>query len=855
MRQDIELTAFTKGELSPRLKGRTDYKGYYEGCETVLNMVPLPQGGATRRPGTLYCSYVKNQSYAPHLVRFIFSVTQAYMLEFGPNYIRVYKDQGQVTNALVVTGAADNGSGLIRLTVASTAGLYTGNTVTVASVGGVPAATGTWTLTKISSTTFDLVGSAFAGLYTSGGTATVIVEIPTNYAAADITGINFTQSADTLYLCHPTYPPATLSRSSHTNWTLSDITFLDGPYLKSNEYVTTTTLALSATTGSVTVTASATTGINGGDGFKSTDVGRLIRFYSGTLWNWLLITAFTDTTHVTATIQTDVLNGASSSVGAGTATVKWRLGKWSATTGYPWLPTFWQQRLMIAGTNNEPNAREGSQTGDFVNFAPTKSDGSVVDTNALSWIVSDDQVNAARWISSAGSAQAMQLAVGTDGSEEIMQAATTSQALTPTSVQVYRETTLGAVAYATPWRINKAVLFWSANGRKQYEWQFNWQVNGYQGLDKTVDSEHISRGGVVDTAYQKTPYGILWSITGDGRLIGVTYLPEQQVVAWHQHQLGGDYYGGNPLVESISTIPNSTGTADEVWFSVLRTINGSAVRTIEVMSPFFDDMHQEQGVFMDCSLSSALVSPSATVTPSTMTGSVTLTATAGTPFAAGNVGSIVRLNGGIAVVTGYTSSTVLTATWLSDATNKAPATSGNWTMTPQYSSFSGLSHLEGQTVRVLGDGADFGKMTVTSATATLPVGTASYAKIGLPIFYRLTAMPFEPVRAAAANTQGRIKRIDTMWLRLLESLGCDIGVKQTDPMTQAIEYKTEALETRSAADSMGQAPPLFTGIYRLKVPGGFDQEAQLNIEGDGPYPLTVLAMIAKGDVGEMPGPG
>ena len=260
MRQDIELTDFSKGELSPRLKGRIDFKGYFQGCETVLNMVVLPQGGLTRRPGTIFANTVKTQSKKVHLVPFQFSVTQAYMLEFGDLYIRVYRNRAQVTNNLVVTGAANNGAGLIRLTVASTAGLYSLNTATVASVGGVPNATGTWTITVISGTTFDLVGSTWAGLYTAGGTASVIVEIPTTYTESELEQLEFTQSADTLYICHPSHAPATLGRSSNTVWTLATLAILDGPYLPTN--TTPTTLTSSAATGATTITASSIVGIN-----------------------------------------------------------------------------------------------------------------------------------------------------------------------------------------------------------------------------------------------------------------------------------------------------------------------------------------------------------------------------------------------------------------------------------------------------------------------------------------------------------------------------------------------------------------------------------------------------------------
>ena len=102
MRQDIDLSAFSKGELSPRLKGRTDYKGYFEGCETMLNMVVLPQGGATRRPGTIFAALTKTQTDAAtpqaRLIDFQFSTVQAYVLEFGAAYIRIFKDGAPVVD-------------------------------------------------------------------------------------------------------------------------------------------------------------------------------------------------------------------------------------------------------------------------------------------------------------------------------------------------------------------------------------------------------------------------------------------------------------------------------------------------------------------------------------------------------------------------------------------------------------------------------------------------------------------------------------------------------------------------------------------------------------------------------------
>ena len=93
---DLIITNFTAGELSPRLKGRVDQSKYYNGCETLENMLIYPHGGAVRRPGTVYVADVKDHSKKVRLIPFEFNTEQAYALEFGDQYMRVYKDNGQV---------------------------------------------------------------------------------------------------------------------------------------------------------------------------------------------------------------------------------------------------------------------------------------------------------------------------------------------------------------------------------------------------------------------------------------------------------------------------------------------------------------------------------------------------------------------------------------------------------------------------------------------------------------------------------------------------------------------------------------------------------------------------------------
>src|SRR5690606_13185799 len=106
------------------------------------------------------------------------------------------------------------------------------------------------------------------------------------YIESDLFEIKQAQSADVLYLCHPSHPVHKLTRTGHTAWSMVEVAFADGPYLVQND--SPTTLAPSATTGlGVTITASSISGINQGRGFTAADLGRAVRISnpaSGTAW-------------------------------------------------------------------------------------------------------------------------------------------------------------------------------------------------------------------------------------------------------------------------------------------------------------------------------------------------------------------------------------------------------------------------------------------------------------------------------------------------------------------------------------------------------------------------------------------
>nr|DAX90850.1 MAG TPA: stabilization protein [Caudoviricetes sp.] len=85
------------GEISPLLRGRVDQPRYNTGTREMLNFVPMPQGGVTRRPGTRYLGTAKSQT--SRLIPFVFSETQGRILEFGDKTMRVWLPDGRLVSS------------------------------------------------------------------------------------------------------------------------------------------------------------------------------------------------------------------------------------------------------------------------------------------------------------------------------------------------------------------------------------------------------------------------------------------------------------------------------------------------------------------------------------------------------------------------------------------------------------------------------------------------------------------------------------------------------------------------------------------------------------------------------------
>jgi len=542
-------TNFTAGELTPKLAGQVDFKKYNNGVEEMQNMTVFPQGGATRRYGSRFVAEVKDSSKSTRIIPFEFNITQSYILELGDQYIRFYKDNGQITNTpKTITGITQANPAVVTV---SSHGYSNGDDVWINSVVGMTQVNGRrFRIANVTTNTFELQGVNSTGYtaYASAGTAADVFEIASPFTETQLYEIAFTQSADVMYLVHEDVSPRKLSRTGHTNWTLTEVDFKRGPYLDQN--TTSTTMTPSGTSGSVTITASSST-------FVATDVGRLIKFNSG----HAKITNFSSATQVTAT-TTDNFSGTG-------GTADWSLGTFTSTKGFPKAVSFFEQRLVFAGTTSFPQTIFASESGLYEEFDVGSSNAA----DAFIYTIAANRVNVIRWL-----APARDLIVGTVGGE-FKVGRPTGEPLKPDNVQITQQTTYGG--YTTqPIQIGNAVLFVQRQQKKVREFAYRFESDAYLAPDMTLLAEHITGKGIVDVDYAQEPDSIYWAVRKDGALLGLTYQREEDVIAWHRHIIGGSYKltfnGASDVTDSVTdsnnngfvTISNhGLSTGDKVTYS------------------------------------------------------------------------------------------------------------------------------------------------------------------------------------------------------------------------------------------------------------------------------------------------
>lgn len=292
----------------------------------------------------------------------------------------------------------------------------------------------------------------------------------------------------------------------------------------------------------------------------------------------------------TATATVDVVSNLFST----DPTVLWTEGAWSGERGFPRTVALHAQRLWFGGTRTEPMRLWGSVTNDYNNFRR-----STFDDASVSFVPAANQSNGLQWLASYGS----DLVFGTVADEWTLSGGTDDGPITPTSVNVQRRSGYGS-AYLPALLLGGVIVFAQRGGLKFR--QVAPKENGlvWQAADLNVLAEHVARSGIRQFAVMNMPQTILWAVTNDGKLLGMTFEQEQNVFGWHVHETNG-------LVESVAVIYGVE--ADEVWLQVQR--NGK--RYIERLDSTVvrgDFSNPARLMYLDAAKRFEFVEPSATLT-------------------------------------------------------------------------------------------------------------------------------------------------------------------------------------------------------------------------------------------------
>jgi len=230
---------------------------------------------------------------------------------------------------------------------------------------------------------------------------------------------------------------------------------------------------------------------------------------------------------------------------------------WSATKGYPKTATFFEQRLWFGGSKNRPQTMWASVIGDFFNF----NVGTGADDDAIDITLDTDQVNAIKAVYAG-----RHLTVFTSGAEFYI----SDSPITPAKSAVKRQTQYGSGS-VRPMNIDGAILFIERSGKAAREFLWTYEEEAYTANSSSLMASHLISSPVDMDARRGTSTddaNYVYLVNSDGTMAVFNTLRHQEVGGWTKWSTTG-------TIESVAVI------VDDVYFSVLRTINSVAVRFLE----------------------------------------------------------------------------------------------------------------------------------------------------------------------------------------------------------------------------------------------------------------------------------
>jgi len=552
----LYLTDFTGGEYSELMGARADFRHYSKACSTLENFLVWPHGPVTRRPGFRYVAKTKYPSKQSRLIPFTYSTENSYVIELGDQYARFYREGGAVHAGYLIEGENE------------VLPLNTKAEMEVEPILWKP---------------FDVGANsgltAFCGGCGEGGTGALSLYNPAHsgnlFMWTTVSGV----TPGWLYKFQFLQRKAIVGTYGVVYWNIFNMDHPadngddwgfgggnitgsqqaandSGGWAEEDALVESTFFLMPESCSGVTIVI----------GFYRNNSAQNLKVDNVYLYGW------TEAPEIPTPWLEEDLDELSWCQDAENlyiahpdyqvrkltlqAAESWQLSTFSPTndptggaTGYPRVIGFYESRLVMGASEAYPQRLFLSRTNDPDDFTFGTSDDDAIDIT-----INLDRVNDIQWISPGNV-----LAVGTSGAECRIGWPDTVEPLTPTNIFARRETNYGSAA-VQPVRAGHSILFAQRSGRKLRELTYNWEVGGYVAPDISLLNRNATESGIKEIVYQQEPLSVVWCAMHDGTLAGMTYLRDQEVVAWHRHPTEGH-------VESLCVIP---GEEQDDLYAIVR---------------------------------------------------------------------------------------------------------------------------------------------------------------------------------------------------------------------------------------------------------------------------------------------
>ncbi len=770
------LRNFVGGELCPSVRARGDIKVYANGCERLENFVLETTGPVKYRTGTRFVNPTRRNSLG-RFIPFQFSDKQAYLIEVTPGYFRFYKDGGIIVH--------DN-KDITGITAANPAvvtcnghGFSNEDEVFINSVKGMNLLNGkSYIVKNVTTNTFELYNDenepidTTEMLYISGGILNKIVEVATPYKDVE---------------------------------NLSDEEIMD--YLRKIQYS------------------------------QNTDTMYIV--HPGYPPRKLTRTSHTNWTFNTFSRTADYMTEKGKYPGAVAFDGAGRL-IYSAFENEPDLVLMSRGPDSKTGNTRYDDFTTGTLANDAIKLYISSADGKVI---VVKWLA----VNNRYFL--VGTESGLLRLVPSDGYDNAFSAET---------LPIVRPVDSYGCEGIKP--IPKGnLLFYLQKGSLILRClEYDLVYDSYKSVDKNLIADTITIGGCREIAFQQGRPDILWIPKKNGVLLGLTYHETEDVAGWHRTHIGGN--GAKVISSGIMPRPN---VFDQLWLIVERHINGKIKRYVEYITDFeefvtpedfytnenskeqdteryYNDMFERQKLesHLDCCMSydgsEMGKNAKATISIGDIVENLAVFTSDVDIFSQEDLDrQIWRLheNGvgsGRAAIVEYIDAKNVKCKILKsfDITTLKP---GIWTLTTD--DISGLEHLEGETVRIVTDGALHSDRVIKNGKIKLDT-QADVVHIGYGYRGLIKTMNLN-IGGTSGSAQNKPRNVKKVVFEFLNSLGAKFGTSL---------YKLVKLDFRGVDSRINRPAPLYSGPKEIIFDDNTANRKHAYIVQDSPLPCTIQAL-------------